>query len=142
MGMILIGHRITKIQGERHDIKGSSTLKNISSNAVPANIREGKSLDPKKKVLIVEWEFKSEYELEDDKNLAELVVGGEVVYEMEAKEFKKVLNSWKKTKKLKKEQLLPMLQNILNIAQVYGIILAKDLNLPSPVQLIRIKDTE
>ena len=139
--MILIGHRIKKISGERHDVEGTFTLKNISSNAVPTEIREGKSQDSKRKVLIIDWQFISNYELDNDKNIAELVIEGEVVYEMDAKEFKETMKEWKKSKKMKKEHLLPVLQNILNIAQVHGIILAKDLNLPSPVQLIRIKDT-
>ena len=79
--MILIGHRIKKISGERHDVEGQFNLKNISSNAVPVNITEGKSLNPKKKVLVVEWQFTSNYELDNDKNIAELVIEGEVVYE-------------------------------------------------------------
>ena len=65
--MILIGHRVTKISGERHDIAEGAALNNISSNAVPTNIREGKSVNPKSKILIVEWEFKSDYDMDAEK---------------------------------------------------------------------------
>jgi hypothetical protein len=137
--MILIGQRITKINGERYDLETTVGLKNISSNAIPKTLKEGKSADPKKKVLIVGWEFESKYDLTDDQKLAELLIAGEVIYELDAKDFKKTFDEWKKNKSIQKEQLLPMMQNILNIAQVEGIILAKELNLPSPVQLLKIK---
>ena len=140
--MILIGHRVTKISGERHDIAEGAALNNISSNAVPTNIREGKSVNPKSKILIVEWEFKSDYDMDNNKKLAELLITGEVIYEVESKNFKRIMSEWKKTKQIKKEQLLPMLQSILNVAQVQGIILAKELNLPSPVQLLKLQEKQ
>ncbi|MBR9679105.1 MAG: hypothetical protein GON13_02450 [Nanoarchaeota archaeon] len=140
--MILIGQRITKINGERYDLESKSGLKNISSNAIPKTLKEGKSADSKKKVLIVGWEFISEYDLTDDQKLAKLLIAGEVIYELDTKDFKNIFDEWKKNKSINKEQLLPIMQNILNIAQVEGIIIAKEMNLPSPVQLLRIKESE
>lgn len=138
--MILVGQRITKISGERKHLDKGTVIKNISSNAVPLNIREEKTADAKKKFLVIEWEFVSNYELEKDERLAELKIAGELIYDVEAKDFKEIMDEWKKSKSVSKEKLLVILQTVLNIGQVEGIILAKNLNLPSPVQLLRIQE--
>ena len=138
--MIVIGHRITGIKGQRFDVESDSVLKNISTNAVPTGLKEGKNSDDKKKNLIVEWKLVSNYDLTNEKKLAELEITGELIVEMESKEFKTAMQDWKDKKTMPKEQLMPILQGILNISQVEAIILARELNLPSPINLVKIKE--
>ena len=138
--MQIIGHRIKKVSGQRHDVEEGTTLSGIKTNAEPTGIREGKSDDSKNKVLIVDWRLTSDYNLTNEKKLADLEIAGEIIIAMESKEFKKTMEDWKKNKRMEKDQLIPILQGILNVAQVEAIILARELNLPSPVQLIKIKE--
>lgn len=143
--MKFIGERFLQLEVKREEITGEATLGNIQSNITPLNVKEGQGVVEKGYTsLIFEYEYKTVYNLEKpkDKELARIYIKGDVIFLFEDKKAKQILKEWSKDKKLPDDAIERVLQAIVNKAQIESVILAKELNLPSPVQLPLVKKKE
>jgi len=72
-------------------------------------------------------------------DLGKITLEGSVIY-LEAKEkVQETLKTWKKTKKLPKDVMQEVLTSILNRCNVQALIIARDMNLPSPIPLPKVQ---
>jgi hypothetical protein len=128
--MTVIAFNFTKLSGQRkRPIKGKIS---ISNNVAVREVEEAKlNLDNKKGAIRIEFTFVTKYE----PDMGILTLEGDLVYlDIEAK-IEEALAAWKKTKKLPKPILNPVLQTVFTRCHIQGLLLSKDLNLPPPVRL-------
>lgn len=134
--MTIVGFGLNKISVERKSpIKGQI---NVSNNVSIKNVEEADlSMGSQKQDgLKFIFEFTSKYE----PGVAEMLMSGEVLYLGEPKKNKELLNEWKKNKNLPKEIMTDILNTILMRCNIEALFLARDVNLPPPVQLPRIQE--
>lgn len=136
--MVIIGFNFTKMNIERK-IAASGKI-SISNNVGIKRVEEHKlSLGPgKDSALKFIFEFTSTYKPEI--GIIELV--GEVVYMDEDKKVKELLKSWSKDKKLPKEVMSDVLNNILVKCNIQALILSQYMNLPPPIPLPKVQAQE
>jgi hypothetical protein len=79
--------------------------------------------------------FESKYEPET----AEMIIEGSLVYMTEEADAKKILATWKKDKKIEQALLEAILNFVLDKCNLEALMLARDLNLPPPFPLPKIK---
>jgi len=139
--MRFIGERLTQIEAKRFDVPLDAKLGPINSNSMIKTIKQGKGTINKKRMpLVIEYLYEVNYLLEKPKEqkLAELHITGEVVYDTEEKEAKKILHEWDKKRKIEPALLQMFMQAAINIAQIQAISIAKDMNLPCPIPLPKV----
>jgi hypothetical protein len=134
--MAIIGFSFTKINAEKTNtaVKGGVS---ISNNASITGIREiGISLGKQKQpTLGFAFSYTSQYE----PKIGSITLEGEVLYLQEQKKLNEITEHWAKTKKLPLD-ITPMIMNsILSKCNLQVLILARDLNLPSPLPLPKMK---
>ncbi|MBS3106188.1 hypothetical protein J4419_00815 [Candidatus Woesearchaeota archaeon] len=133
--MTIVGFNFTKINVER---KSSASGKiNVSSNVAIKDVVEtdlaiGAS---KQKAVRFVFEFTTTFE----PKVGNILLGGEVLFLQEAKSIEKVLDDWKKSKKVEKDVMTAVLNNVLAKCNVEALILSQDVNLPSPLPLPKVK---
>ena len=92
----------------------------------------------KDKFVSFVFEFVSNYYSKDGDKIANIVVGGRAIYKEKDKVMKDILKTWEKEKKIKPEVMTEVTNVILVKAQMEAIVIAKEVNLPSPIPLPRI----
>ena len=132
--MAIIGSSFTKINAEKKaPAKGKI---NISNNASIKSVEEyplpGKTTQ---KGLKFTFGFVSKYE----PNIGEINIQGNVILLLEAKKGVEVIANWKKDKKLPKEVMTPVLNTALTKCNIQALILSRDIGLPPPIPLPKIK---
>jgi hypothetical protein len=132
--MTIIGFSFRKIVAEKGET--TATKVNISNNVSlkkveEANIPVGKG---NQKALRFTYEYTTKYE----PNTGSMLIEGDVLYLAAEDVVEKTVKNWKKTKKVDKEILAPVLNTVLNKCSIKGILLSQDLNLPSPMQMPRV----
>ena len=136
--MTIVGFGLNKINVERKaPVKGQV---NISNNVSIKSVEEtdlsvGSHKQEGVKFL---FEFTSKYE----PGIAEMIMAGEVLYMGEPKKNKELLSEWKKNRSVPKEIMTDVLNSILMRCNVEALLLARDINLPPPVQLPRIQEEQ
>ena len=110
------------------NIKNDVSIKGISEADVSIGTR-------REKILKFAFEFSSDY----SPSVGRILLKGELAYSDKEEKQKEILEKWKKNKKLKEEVIKPIISYILNKCNVQSIILSKDVNLPPPVPLPKIK---
>jgi hypothetical protein len=129
--MIVVGFNFTKMSVERKQapqgkisIRNNINIKDIRETDLPL----GKS---KESGLVFTFELKYIY----DPEIGEIDLVGELIYLIEAKKEKDVLDKWKKDKKVEPD----VLENVLNAAiskcSIQALILSRDINLPAPIPM-------
>ena len=96
--MTIVGFNFTKMDVEKKNIAGGKI--NISNNVV---IKEVVDTDlslgsEKQRAIKFIFEFTSKYE----PNIGNILLGGEVLFMEEASKVKKIMDDWKKDKKVEK----------------------------------------
>ncbi|MAE13125.1 hypothetical protein CMO92_01045 [Candidatus Woesearchaeota archaeon] len=137
--MAIIGFNITKILAQKKSNQQGKI--NVNNNVAINNVGISPlKLDPGKISLSFQFQFTSKY----DPDIALISIEGEVLTLEEKEVGNKILEDWKKTKRLGKEVATPILNNILSKCNIQAIILSRDVNLPPPVPLPKIepKDTD
>lgn len=71
-----------------------------------------------------------------------ITLDGELLYLAKDDVAKEIEESWKAKKSLPKSIALTVFNRILHNCNVEALILSKEINLPAPVQLPRVKDTQ
>ncbi|MBW2966793.1 hypothetical protein KY342_06850 [Candidatus Woesearchaeota archaeon] len=135
--MTIIGSGFTKINVEKKaPVKGKININNNASiKAVEEYPLPGKS---NQKGLRFTFEFFSKYE----PKIGEINIEGNVILLLEAKKGEEVLANWKKDKKLPKEVMTPVLNTALTNCNIQALILSKDVGLPPPIPLPKLKTEE
>jgi len=84
--------------------------------------------------LAFTFEFKSIYEPE----IGEIIIEGEVIYLLDSKKVKEVLDRWKKESKVEAEILGDVLNAALSKCNIQALIMSRDINLPAPIPLPKV----
>jgi len=133
--MTIVGFSFNRIEVEKKDSAAGKI--NISNNVsikdiIPADLSLGSE---KQKAVRFMFEFISKYE----PSIGKIALNGEVLYMEEAALIKKLLDEWKKDKKIDKNVMSSVLNNVLAKCNVQALILSQDVNLPSPIPLPKVK---
>ena len=71
--------------------------------------------------------------------MAQIQLEGDLLYLADDKLAKEIEDAWKKNKSLPKEVALVVFNKILHNCNVEALILSRELGLPAPIQLPKIK---
>lgn len=131
--MAIVGFSFTKILAEkRGPIKGRVSIKN---NVSILGVEDaGFSMAKEKKGLRIKFAFDSTYEPE----IGVIRFEGEVLLLEEAKVAASILERWAKEKALPAQMVAPILNQVLDRSNIQALVTARELNLPSPIQLPRV----
>lgn len=134
--MTIVGFNFTKISAERKNAVVG--MVNINNSITLKDVAEAKlGLAGDRGALRMTFAFTSDYTPE----LATLMMEGDVLMLLEVKQAQSVLDGWKKSKNLPREVAEPLMNHILDRCNIQALLLSKDLNLPSPVQLPKVQFT-
>ena len=133
---MIIGFNFTKISIEKKPKAGSGKI-NINNNIAITNVEEkdiplGKS---KQKALFFTFKFTSKYE----PAIGDIELVGNITFIAAPAKTTEVISSWKKDKKIPKEVMTSVINTALNKSNVQALILSRDINLPPPIPLPKIK---
>ena len=133
--MSIVGFNFTKISAERKNAVVGTV--NINNNISLKDMTEAKLglAGGTRGALTITFAFKSEY-MPDH---ATLLLEGDVLTLVDAKLIPGMLESWSKTKSIPKEIAQQLMNYILDRCNIQALLLAKDLNLPSPVPLPKVQ---
>lgn len=131
--MAVIGFSFTKMLVEKKSpVKGKISINN---NVGITGVEETKlDINTDKKSLRLTFEFTSSYE----PAVAQILLQGEVIYLIDKNKAEATVANWKKNKKLDKEVMSQVLNNVLAKCNVEALILSKDMNLPPPMPLPKV----
>jgi len=132
--MTIVGFNFTKLVAEKNrPVKGKINIKN---NVAIKNISESKlAIDAKKKALKFDFVYTSSYE----PGVGLIEIGGETIFLTDEKVAKETLSKWKKEKKASAQIMRDLMNHILTRCNVEAIVLSKDINLPAPIPLPKMK---
>ena len=126
--MPVIGINLKAIEAKKHEeIKGP--LK-VNSNMNIVNVKEQDLPALKSEGLLIEFEYKTKYVGEKNKNIAEININGNIIFLGDEKE--NILKVWKKHKTLPDDVKFHVIGLALNKCSKKAIILSDDLQLPPP----------
>lgn len=132
--MTIIATNFTKISVEKKGaVKGKVSIANnvAIQDVETTNIAIGTS---KQEALKFKFEFTAKYE----PKIGDITINGEVVSLEKPEKIKEIADEWKKNKKVGKEIMAPILNNVLTKCNIEALILSKEINLPPPVQLPKV----
>jgi len=132
--MTVVSFNITKMLAEKKklakgkiDIKNNVTIKNVSESKL--------AIDPKRVALKFDFEYVAKYEPE----LGVIEISGETIFLAEKQVAVETIKIWNKDKKISGDFVNSLMNHILAKCNVQAVILSKDINLPAPIPLPRIK---
>ncbi len=109
---------------------------NVTNNVKISDLNETSiGTDKTRKAINVGFMYTSEYA----PNIGNIEIKGEVLIIEDAKQADKLLDGWKKNKKLDHETAANILNNVMNKCTFEALFLSRELGLPAPIQLPRIK---
>ena len=109
---------------------------NITNNIKITSLEETNIGASKEKTAMkLGFLYKTDYEPE----IGNIELKGEVLLMEEAKEAKKMLDGWKKNKKIEPNTAAEVLNNIMNKCTFEAIFLARELGMPAPIQMPRVR---
>lgn len=132
--MTIVGLQFDKIVVDRTDVPtGKMSVKN---NIVIKDIdkKDFSTNKIKQFVLLFKFEYVAEYE----PKIAKITLNGTTTWLDQEAKIDEIAKGWKKDKKIPKDVMTPLLNNILNRCNIEALILAREVNLPPPIQLPRI----
>jgi|TARA_Y100000310_G_scaffold338661_1_gene428998 hypothetical protein len=130
---MIIGFHFTKILIEQQNqLKGKV---GISNGVDITNITEQKySLKNKQKALTFQFTFTVDYK----KDIGNITLNGDVMYLLNEKRYKQVLDLWKKNKKIPPEESMIILNRVLHKCNIKALELSQELNLPPHIPLPKV----
>jgi hypothetical protein len=132
--MTIIATNFTKISVEKKGpVKGKVSIANNVSikNVEVTDIAIGTS---KQSALKFSFEFTAKYE----PNIGSIVINGDLIFLEKPDKINQIAAEWKKSKKVPKEVMAPILNNVLTKCNIEALILSREINLPPPIQLPRV----
>lgn len=137
MGSI-VGFSLNKINVERKkevvgklNVSNNISIKNVSDNKITIGTSSQSGIN-------FEFTFESKYE----PATAEMYMEGSVLYMTEEADAKKIMASWKKDKKLDPALMEAILNHVLGKCNLEALNLARDVNLPPPFPLPKVKQKQ
>lgn len=129
--MPIVSFNYTKINAERYDFAPGPT--NIKNSAIIKEVSKTKlALGPQTQdVLRIIFEFITFYEPRKGK----ITLEGEILHLDKPEKIDALLKTWQKDKKLPKDETRILMNHVLAKCNVEAILLSREINLPSPVQL-------
>ncbi|MBD3361248.1 hypothetical protein GF358_00490 [Candidatus Woesearchaeota archaeon] len=132
--MTIIGMQFNKISVEKLNplagkvsINNNVTIKKLEKTKVTL----GKT---KQDVLQFTYEYKADYE----PKIALITLVGNLTYLEKPEKIDELIKQWKKDKNLPKEILTPILNSIYTKCNVQALVMAREINLPPPIQLPKV----
>nr|MCK4929511.1 hypothetical protein [Nanoarchaeota archaeon] len=131
--MTVIGFSFTKMLIEKKNpVKGKVSINN---NVGIKGLEETKlSINTNRRALKLNFEFTSTY----DPNIGKIFLEGEVIYLIDKDKAAEAVKNWKKNKKIEKDMMTNVLNNVLAKCNIQALILSKDMNLPPPIPLPKV----
>ena len=132
--MTIVGLQFDKIVVDRMDVpKGKMSVKNniVIKDLEKKDFGVGKA---KQFVLLFKFEYAANYE----PKVAKIILNGTTTYVEQEAKIDELMKGWKKDKKIPKDIMTPLLNNILNRCNIEALILAREVGLPPPIQLPRV----
>ena len=136
--MSIIGFTYTGISAEKTKdidkkvgIRNNISIKDISEHKIPFTSTDDKSFK-------VSFEFLTEY----SPDFGNIKIDSELFIVRPKKEANEILDEWKKNKKLRQDLVPSYFNFILRKCNLKAMILAEDLNLPSPYPLPKATPAE
>ncbi len=133
--MTVVGLQIHKINVEKFaPAKGKVSVNNnvTVKDVERTDLTFGTS---KQDALKFTFEFKAAYE----PKIANIILEGSVTFFDKKEAIEAIQKSWKKDKKIPSEVMTPILNTILTRCNVQAMILSREVNLPPPIPLPRVK---
>ncbi|MGM5484731.1 MAG: hypothetical protein ACQEP1_02555 [Nanobdellota archaeon] len=133
--MTIMGINFTKMNVEKKE--GKKGKVNISNN-VGLNSVEKVDLNvggDNQESLKFGFAFSSTY----DPEIGKIELEGNVVYMTSKDEAKSILDEWEKNQKVDKATTEKVLPSVLNKCNTEALLLSKEINLPSPIPLPKLK---
>jgi hypothetical protein len=133
--MAIVNFVFTKIHAERSSgIEGKISIKNNVSikDVAKTDLDLGSKKQP---VLKFSFEFTSDY----DPKIGLIKIEGQLTYMSDEKQITDVLKEWKKERKIEKQLMTTLLNNILGKCNIEALIISRDINLPPPIPLPKLQ---
>lgn len=133
--MTVVGFSFTKINVEKKETAKGKI--NISNHVSIQNVEESSFSigQDEQKSLKFTFLFASSY----DPNVGIISLTGELVFIEDKSKIAQIFSEWKDKKRVDKEVMTDILNVILNRCNIQALILARDINLPSPIPLPKVK---
>jgi hypothetical protein len=132
--MTVVGFGFTKINVERTgNVIGKVNISNNVSitNATKTDLALGKV---KQDALKFEFDFTAAYE----PKMGVIQLKGEVIWMDKKENITSLEKEWKKTKKVNKEVMTPILNHILTKCNIEALLLSREVNFPPPIPLPKV----
>ena len=136
--MTIIGFNFKEIKvSKKEGVKGKVNIKN---NVVITDIKEQDLNlgDKSQNALRFIFEFSSKY----DPDMGEIILGGDLLFMDSADKAKKILEDWKKSKKLPKDVMTGILNTVLTKCNIEALVLSQKVGLPPPIPMPSVKQAE
>lgn len=133
--MSVVGLQINKIVAEKNaPAKGKVSVNNnvAVKDVEKTELTFGTS---KQDALNFTFEFKAAYE----PKIATITLEGNITYFDQPKTIDEIFKNWKKDKKVPPDVMTPILNSILTRCNVEALLLSREINLPPPIPLPRVK---
>jgi len=129
--MPIVGFNYDKISIERkNQIKQNISVKN---DMKIEDIKQVKIPIAKKEEEVLQFNFR--YSTEYRPNIAHIEIKGHILFLDKLEETKKIMNEWKKTKKLPANIMGQIINTILIKCGIKALSLSQDLNLPPHIRI-------
>jgi len=130
--MSVIGFNFTKIAAQKLSNKTGKVQ--VNNNIAIKNIEQTNfGADEKRKAIRVVFRYDGVYE----PKIAHMQFEGDILLMMEKKEAEELVKGWEE-KKAPVKSLSGAMNHVLERCTIEGIILARDMNLPSPVPFPKV----
>ncbi|MBW3015086.1 hypothetical protein KY330_01575 [Candidatus Woesearchaeota archaeon] len=135
--MAIVGFNFTKINVEKlQTLKGKIDIKNNVSikDVAKQDLILGSN---KQDALRFDFEYIASYN-SDKKQNANIKLYGEVIFLDTQDKVKKLLETWKKSKKVEPLVMQQVMNTALTKSNIQALVLSRDVNLPPPIPLPRL----
>jgi len=138
--MVVIGFNLTKILVERKSLVRGEVKVNTKMNILNIQ-KEDIKITQGKEVLNFDFEFIVSYQgiADHTGNVADIIFEGKVLYLVDPKDTKKILDEWKK-KEIPTEIRLKVLNTILAKCNLKALVLEEEMGLPSHLPMPTLKE--
>lgn len=133
--MPIVGFNLKKINVEREGV--AKTQIKVNNNVQIKDVKETKLKigTDKQKTLEIDFVFTSSYE----PKLGKIELEGNILVLEGIKAVKEMEKEWKKSKKLPGNYIEMIMNSILNRCSIEAIILSREVNLPTPFPLPKVR---
>ncbi|MBT5022437.1 hypothetical protein HOK51_02600 [Candidatus Woesearchaeota archaeon] len=133
--MAVVGFEFNKINVDKKSaLKGDVSINN---NVKITDVKRSDLVVGPNKQPGLKFEF--EYESAYEPDFAKIVLGGSVLFIGPEDLVKETVEGWGKEKKVKKELMAVILNNVLDKCNVQSLILSSTTNLPPPIRMPKVE---